>query len=105
MKLSSFGTLYLDHNVSQLFVKPQLTIAERQFIAEHYFKSYWYGRNNGSVVLSQEPLMNVMRTLLEWFVSDIGQEILISLFGNMLTRLELYFDENGWAFVKIIYKI
>ena len=95
--MSSFGTLFLVHNVSQLFVMPQLTIAERQFLVKHYFKSYWYGRNNGSVVLSQEPLMNLRRTLLE---SGIRQEALISLFGNMLTRLELYVDQNGWAFVK-----
>ena len=65
MKFSSFGTLFLDHNVSQLFVMSQLTIAERQFLVEHYFKSYGYGRNNGSVVLFQEPLMNLRRTLLE----------------------------------------
>ena len=31
MKFSSFGTLFIDHNVSQLFVKPQLTIAEIWF--------------------------------------------------------------------------
>ena len=65
MKLSSFGTLFLDHNVSQLFVMPQLTIAERQFLVEQYLKNYLYGRNNGFVVLSQEPLMNLRRTLLE----------------------------------------
>ena len=64
MKLSSFGTLVLDHNVSQLFVMPQLTLAETQFLVEHYFKSYRYGINNGSVVLSQEPLM-LRQTLLE----------------------------------------
>ena len=40
MKLSSFGTLFLDHNVSQLFAMPKLTMAERQFLVEHYFKSY-----------------------------------------------------------------
>ena len=28
MKFSSFGTLFLDHNVSQLFAMLQLTIAE-----------------------------------------------------------------------------
>ena len=54
MKFSSFGTLFLDHNVSQLFVMPQETIAERQFLVEHYFKSYRYGRNNGYVVLSKD---------------------------------------------------
>ena len=52
------------------------------------------------VVLSQEPLMNIIRV-----ISGIGQEILISLFGNMLPRLEVYVDQNGWAFVKIISKI
>ena len=28
-------------------------------------------------------------------ISGIGQEILISLFGSMLTRLEVYVDQNG----------
>ena len=42
------------------------------------------------VVLSQEPLMNIIRV-----ISGIGQEILISLFGNMLPRLEVYVDQNG----------
>ena len=101
MKLSSLGTLFLDHNVSQLFVMPQLTIAERQFLVEHYIKSYWCGRNNGYVVLSKEPIKaNIIRV-----ISGIGQETLISLFGNMLTRLEVYVDQNGWAFVKIISNI
>ena len=99
-EISSFGTLLLDHNVSQLFVMPQLTIAERQFLVEHYFKSYWYGRAKGSVVMSQEPLMNFRRTLLEWFLG-IGQETLSSLFGNMLTCLEVCVDQNGWAFIKL----
>ena len=40
------------------------------------------------VVLYQEPLMNLRRPLLSDFC--IGQEILISLFGNMLTRLEVH---------------
>ena len=40
------------------------------------------------VVLYQEPLINLSRTLLSDFC--IGQEILISLFGNMLTRLEVH---------------
>ena len=38
-------------------------------------------------------------------ISGIGQETLISLFGNMLTCLEVCVDQNGWAFVKIIYNI
>ena len=46
------------------------------------------------VALSQEPLMNLRRTLLR-VISCIGQETLISLFGNMLTRLEVYVDQNG----------
>ena len=40
MTFSSFGTLFLDHNVSKLFVMPQLTKAERQFLVGHYFKNY-----------------------------------------------------------------
>ena len=46
MTFLSFGTLFLDHNDSQLFVMPQFTITERQFLAGHYLKSYRYGRNN-----------------------------------------------------------
>ena len=33
-------------------------------------------------------------------ISGIGQETLISVFGNMLTRCEVGVDQNGWAFVK-----
>ena len=47
-----------------------------------------------------EEIMDIIRV-----IPGIGQEILISLFGNMLTRLEVYVDQNGWAFVKIISKI
>ena len=42
------------------------------------------------VVLSQEPLMNIIIV-----ISGIGQDILISLFGNMLPHLEIYVDQNG----------
>ena len=38
-------------------------------------------------------------------ISGIGQETRISLFGNMLTRLEVCVNQNGWAFVKIISKM
>ena len=75
MKLSSFGTLFLDHNVSQLFVMPQLTIAERQFLVEHYFKSHLYERNNGCGHVPRtidELKANIIRV-----ISGIGQEILI----------------------------
>ena len=53
------------------------------------------------VVMSQEPLMNLKANIIR-VISGIGQEILISLFGNMFTRLEVYVDQNGSAFVKII---
>ena len=32
-------------------------------------------------------------------ISGIGQETLISFFGNMLTPWEVHVDQNGWAFV------
>ena len=86
MKFSSFGTLFLDHNVSQLFVMPQFTIAERQFLVVHYFKRYRYVRNNGSVDVD-ELKANIIRVIY-----GTRQETLASLFANMLTRLELCVD-------------
>ena len=68
---------------------PQLTIAERQILVEQYLKVI-NREEIMDVVLSQEPLMNIIRV-----ISGIGQEILISLFGNMLPRLEVYVDQNG----------
>ena len=82
MTFSSFGTLFLDHNVSQLFVMPQLTIAERQFLVEHYFK-----------VIDMEEIMDLWSCPKK--ISGIRQETLISLFGNMVTRLEVYVDHDG----------
>ena len=43
------------------------------------------------VVLFKEPIKaNIIRV-----ISGIGKDTLISLFGNMLTRLEVYVDQNG----------
>ena len=35
-----------------------------------YKQQRYNGRNNGSVILYQEPLMNLRRTLLEWFLAS-----------------------------------
>ena len=43
---------------------------------------------------SHYPLMNLMANIIR-VISGIGQKTLISLFGNMLTRLEICVDQNG----------
>ena len=68
MKLSSFGTLFLDHNVSQLFVMPQLAIAERQFLLNIILILK---------VIDMEEIMDLANIIR--VISGIGQETLISL--------------------------
>ena len=46
------------------------------------------------VVLSQDNIDELKANIIR-VISGIGQEIIISLFGNMLPRLEVYVDQNG----------